>query len=230
MIHEYTISQDVGDTLLECSQCLTTFPYLLGGLLLLLFLFLGLSFLRFFCSSRSFLYWRRGLFLLLLFLDCHKHSDDILGLDHVVLINLELSEDIINLRLSESIAPGLEGVGEHLGVNLAISLVGLESLDDDIVGVIAVPRHLLLEHGDHVVGGAGPTDLTQQAVQLALRHEDTNVVKGTAEVILVNHAVLVDVHQLEAVLVHLDLLLGETSTFTFILTLSHVGLCMSYSY
>merc|ERR1719445_1373451 len=229
MIHEYTISQDVGETLLECLQFIIQFPYLLGGLLLLLLLLLGLSLLRFFCCSGSFLYWRRCLFLLLLFLDCHKHSDDILGLDHVVLINLELSKDIINLRLSESIAPGLEGVGEHLGVNLAISLVGLESLDNDIVGVIAVPRHLLLEHGDHVVGGAGPTDLTQQAVQLSLRHEDTNVVKGTAEVILVDHAVLVDVHQLEAVLVHLDLLLGETTSFTFILALAHADLCVSYS-
>merc|ERR1712025_297438 len=141
------ISQDVGDTLLECLQFIIQFSYLLGGLLLLLLLLLGLSFLRFFSSSGSFLYWRRSLFLLLLFLDCNKHSNDILGLDHVVFINLKLSEDIINLCLSESIAPGLEGVGEHLGVNLAISLVGLESLDDDIIGVIAVPRHLLLEHG-----------------------------------------------------------------------------------
>merc|ERR1711862_165084 len=40
------------------------------------------------------------------------------------------------------------------------------------------------------------------------------------EVILVQGAVLVDVHQLEAVLVHLDLLLGEAS-LALILTLSH---------
>ena len=71
--------------------------------------------------------------------------------------------------------------------------------------------HLLLEHLDHVVVGAGATNLAEEAVQLRLSHEDTNVIEGSTEVILVQGAVLVDVHQLEAVLVHLELLLGEAS-------------------
>ena len=71
--------------------------------------------------------------------------------------------------------------------------------------------HLLLEHLDHVVVGAGSRDLAQQAVELRLAHEDTNVVEGTTEVIFVELAILVDVHELEAVLVHLQLLLGESA-------------------
>ncbi len=71
--------------------------------------------------------------------------------------------------------------------------------------------HLLLEHLDHVVIGAGTADLTQQTIKLALSHEDTNVVEGTSEVIFVNDTILVDVHHLEAVLVHVQLLLRETA-------------------
>ena len=71
--------------------------------------------------------------------------------------------------------------------------------------------HLLLEHLDHVVVGAGPGDLSKETVELSLGHEDTDVVEGSAEVIFVDGAILVDVHQLEAVLVHVKLLLGEAS-------------------
>merc|ERR1719347_429176 len=78
---------------------------------------------------------------------------------------------------------------------------------------------LALEHVDHALEGAGSTDLSHEIVQLRLGHENTNVVEGATQVILVQGAVLVDVHQLEAVLVHLDLLLGEASLF--ILSLAH---------
>merc|ERR1719204_213341 len=59
---------------------------------------------------------------------------------------------------------------------------------------------------------------SHQLIELTLRHEDTNVVKSSTEIIFVQSTVLVDVHQLEAVLVHLDLLLREAS---FILSLAH---------
>merc|ERR1719357_166751 len=111
--------------------------YLLGGLLLLLLLLLGLS-LIFLCRG-CFLYWRgcfflllglslifywRGcFFLLLFFLDGNKETNNILGLDHVIFINLKLSEDIINLSLGHLVSPGHESVGEHLGVNLALVVV-----------------------------------------------------------------------------------------------------------
>ena len=71
--------------------------------------------------------------------------------------------------------------------------------------------HLLLEHLDHVVVGAGSRDLSQQTVKLGLAHEHTDVVEGSAEIVLVKLAILVDVHKLEAVLVHLQLLLGESA-------------------
>merc|ERR550525_89782 len=193
--------------------------YLLGGLLLLLLLLLGITvLLRGLLHNLLLL-----LFHLLLFLlDSNKQAQDLLGLAHVVLVHLELVEDVVNLGLGHLVSPGAEGVLEHLDVNLAVLVVGGESLDDELVGVVAVSGHLALEHVNHALEGAGATNLSHQIVQFGLRHEDTNVVEGSTEVILVQGAVLVDVHQLETVLVHLDLLLGEASLF--ILSLAHYEL------
>jgi len=69
--------------------------------------------------------------------------------------------------------------------------------------------HLLLEHLDHVVEVAGSSNLLQHLVQLRVWHELADVVEGGAEVVLGDGAILVDVHQLEALLVHLNLLLAE---------------------
>merc|ERR1719415_510464 len=188
--------------------------YLLGSLLLLLFLLLGV----FLFLWWSFLYDRWwGWLLLLLLLDGDKETDDLLALDHVVLIDLELSEDIINLSFGHLVSPGHQGMLEHLGVNLAFNIVSLESLDNEVVRVVTVSGHLLLEHLHHVVVGAGTANLSKKLIKLRLRHQDSDVVEGSTEVILVNSAILVDVHHLEAVLVHLELLLGEA----LILTLAH---------
>merc|ERR1712156_832634 len=109
---------------------------------------------------------------------------------------------------------------EHLGVNLALLIVGLESLDDEVIRVISISSHLLLEHLHHVVIGAGTSNLTKETIKFSLTHEDTNVVKSTTEVVFVNGTILVDVHKLEAVLIHLELLLREAA---FILSLTHLG-------
>merc|ERR1719357_1321061 len=109
--------------------------YLLGGLLLLLLLLLGLS-LIFLCRG-CFLYWRGCFFLFLLFLDGSEET---------------------NLSLGHLVSPGHESVGEHLGVNLALVVVGLESLDNKVIRVISISSHLLLEHLDHVVVGAGTSN------------------------------------------------------------------------
>merc|ERR1712112_284729 len=196
---------------------------LLGSLLLLLLLLLCLSLLWFFSRS-SFLHWRRSLFFLLLLLDCHKESNDILGLNHIIFINFEFSEDIVNLCFCHFVSPGLEGVGKHLRVNLSLELVSLECLYDEVITVVSLSGHLLLEHVDHVVRSARAADLPQQAVQLSLRHEDTNIVESSPQVVLVDGTILVDVHQLEAVLVHLLLLVRETA---LILTLSHFYVFLS---
>merc|ERR1719273_31990 len=100
--------------------------HLLGGLLLLLLLLLGISLI--FLCGRSLLNWWWGWLLLHLLLDSNKESNDLLGLDHVVLIDLELSEDVVDLSLGHLVSPGHQGVLEHLGVNLAVLVVGLESL------------------------------------------------------------------------------------------------------
>ncbi len=94
--------------------------------------------------------------------------------------------------------------------------------------------HLVLEHLDHVVEGASAADLRQHVVELALVHELqggkiqnqhilhlkniyvkqqylSDVVEGGPEIALVDGAILVDVHELEALLVHVQLLLGEAA-------------------
>merc|ERR1740128_9528 len=98
-------------------------------------------------------------------------------------------------------------------------VVGLESLDDEVIRVISISSHLLLEHLDHIVIGASTSNLTKKSIKLTLAHEDTNVVKSTTKIIFVKLAILVDGHKLEAVLVHLQLVLGEPA---LILTFAHL--------
>merc|ERR1712183_910646 len=193
---------------------------LLGGLLLLLFLLLAI--ILFLCGWGLNNGFRFRFFLLFLLLG-NKEAEHLLGLDHVVRINVELTENIINFSLGHLVSPSLEGVLEHLDVNLAFGIVGLESLDDEVVGVVTISSHLFLEHLNHVIEGAGSRVLSKKAIKLTLRHQHTNVVEGTAKVIFVDGAVLVDVHELEAIFVHLDLFSGETA---LILALSHSGFCL----
>merc|ERR1712121_401172 len=134
---------------------------------------------------------------------------------------LDTDEETVKSHL---VSPGGESVLEHLGVNLAFIIVSLESLDNQVIWVVTLSCHLVCEHLDHVVTGAGSTDLTQESVQLTLRHQDTNIVEGTAQVVLVQDSVLVDVHELEAVLVHLDLLSGESALI--VLALTHIELLL----
>merc|ERR1711910_140995 len=58
----------------------------------------------------------------------------------------------------------------------------------------AYPSHLLLEHSDHVLEGAGTRDLAKESIKLSLAHENTDIVKSTTEIIFVELAILVDVH------------------------------------
>merc|ERR1719195_1955213 len=134
-------------------------------------------------------------------------------------VDLKLTEDVVNLGLGELVAKVLEGMLEHFSLDLAVDLVGLEGTDNQIVGVVGTAGHLFLEHFDHGVEGACAADLAQHAVEFFLRHELANVVEGSADVILGDGAALVDVHQLEALLVLLELLLGEAS----IVALAHDG-------
>merc|ERR1711915_988513 len=57
---------------------------------------------------------------------------------------------------------------EHLGVNLSLLVVGLESLDNKIIRVVSISSHLFLEHLDHVVVGACTSDLTKKTIKFSL--------------------------------------------------------------
>merc|ERR1712111_319890 len=111
---------------------------LLGLLLLLLLLLLGITFILLWSS------FNRSFFLLLFLLDSNKEANNLLGLDHVVLIDLKLIEDVINLRLGHLVSPGHESMLEHLDIDLATLVIGHESLEDELIGVVAVSGHLLL--------------------------------------------------------------------------------------
>merc|ERR1719369_2390080 len=110
---------------------------LLGGLLLLL---LGLTLVLF--GGGGFRFRCLLFLLLLLFLLGDEEAEDLLCLEHVVLINVELTEHIVDLGLGHLVAPGSECVLEHLDVHLALDIVGFEGLDDQVVGVVAVTGHL----------------------------------------------------------------------------------------
>merc|ERR1712048_1004268 len=210
----------------KISRMIITFGevHLLGSLLLLLLLLLGI--ITFILSSGLNNNLLLLLFLLLLLLNSDKETNNFLGLDHVVLINVELLEDVVNLSVGHLVSPGSESVLEHLDIDLATQVVGHESLENEVIRIVTISGHLLLEHVDHASDIAGASNLSHEVIKFRFGHEDTNVVKSSTEVILVQGTILVDVHQLEAVLVHLDLLLGESSSFAFILSLAHL-VCVS---
>merc|ERR1712198_690183 len=79
---------------------------------------------------------------------------------------------------------------EHLDIDLATLVIGHESLEDELIGVVAISGHLLLEHVDHAHDVAGSSDLSHQLIELTLRHEDTNVVKSSTEIIFVQGTAL----------------------------------------
>merc|ERR1711935_9240 len=192
--------------------------YLLGGLLLLL-LFLGTIIGGLFCGGfcGCFFSWWGCFFLLLLTATGNKESNHILGSDETIIVDLEFAEDIIDLSLVEFVTEVHESMTEHLRLDFAVNLVGLEGTDDEVIGVVGATSHLLLEHLDHVVKVASTTNFSQHAVELTLVHQFTNVVEGSAEVRFAEGAVFVDIHKFEAFLVHINLLLGETA----IITLAH---------
>merc|ERR1719379_1143202 len=198
-----------------CDRCCV---YLLGGLLLLLLLGTavlgrGLGLGR--CGSSLL-----GLLLLLLLAAAgDEESDHSLGLDEAVVVHLELAEDVVNLSLGELVAEVHQSVTEHLSLDLAIGLVSLEGANNEVVGIVGSAGHLVLEHVDHGVEGACAADLAEHVVELALGHELADVVEGGTDVVLGDGAVLVDVHQLEALLVHLKLLGREAA----LIALAHDG-------
>merc|ERR1711997_1197026 len=142
--------------------------FLLGGLLLLLLLLATLG--R--CSAVVSCGRCWGLFFLLLLLLLlttagDKESNHSLALNEAIV--LDLAEDVVNLSLGKLVAKVHQCVAEHLGLDLAIDLVGLESAHDQVVRIIGTSSHLFLEHLDHVVECASTSDLAQHVVEFSLR-------------------------------------------------------------
>merc|ERR1719410_529511 len=187
--------------------------HLLGGLLLLLLgALLGCG-ITFGGSLGSGLLLGGFLFLLLTTTG-NEETNHSFGFDETIVIDLDLGEFVTEVHQSMT---------EHLGFDFAtLQFVGFEGADDKIVGIVGTTGHLLLEHLDHVVESAATSDLGQHGVKFGLIHELANVVESSTEITLVNGAVLVDVHEFEALLVHVKLLLGESS---LIVTLAH-GCCL----
>merc|ERR1719511_50282 len=199
--------------------CKSSLTFLLGGLLLLLLLATLSRCSAVVSCGRCWCFLFLLLLLLLLAAAGDKESNHSLALKEAIVINLELAEDVVNFSLGELVAKVQKCVAEHLSLNLALNLVGLESAHDQVIRIIGASSHLFLEHLDHVVECASASDLRQHVVEFSLRHELANVVESSTDVVLGDGAILVDVHQLEALLIHLELLLGEAS----IVALAHFG-------
>ena len=105
-----------------------------------------------------------------------------------------------------------------------------DPVDDHVVGVVAHAGHLSLEAAQHVLEVARPADLGEHGVQLGVVHQGpyqrqqimsetpherekylrlTDIVEGGPEIRLVDDAILVDVHEFEALLVRGDLFIAE---------------------
>merc|ERR1719219_1032521 len=137
---------NLGEKFVQDLVLVVLIKYLLGSLLLLLLLLGSIIFLFYWC----FFNWCRFLSFGFFFY-CNKQTDDILGFYHVVLIDLKLSENIVDLCFGHLVSPGFQCVFKHLGVNLSFSIVGFEGLNNQVVRVVAISSHLFSQHFNHVV-------------------------------------------------------------------------------
>merc|ERR1711973_935523 len=151
---------------------------LLGGLLLLLLLLATLSRCSAIVGGGCGCFLLLLLLLLLLAAAGDEESDHSLALEEAVVVDLELAEDIVNLSLVKLVAEVHQCVAEHLSLNLALDLVGLESAHDQVIRIIGTSSHLLLEHLDHSVECASTSDLAQHVVEFPMRHELADVVES----------------------------------------------------
>ena len=129
--------------------------------------------------------------------------------DLALVVDVELVEGLVHLLGGELLAPGHQRVPERVAVDGAVALVErLESLDDDVV-VVGLAGLSAGEHGEQHGEVDGARRVRQHLLDLLLRGDAADDVEGAADVRVVQDAVLVGVHQLEALLELIDLLLGE---------------------
>ena len=86
------------------------------------------------------------------------------------LINLHLSEGIVDLGGGELDTEGHEGVPEGVGINLAVHLEGLEGGKDDVI-IVGSTGHLGGEEGDHLGEVHWSVDLVKHSLgEVMLEH------------------------------------------------------------
>merc|ERR1712037_475610 len=95
----------------------------------------------------------------------HHQALQVGGVDHA-LIDLHLSEGIVDLGGGELDTEGHEGVSEGIGIDLAINLEGFEGGKDDVV-VVGSSCHLGGEEGDHLGEVHGSVHLIKHCLGLS---------------------------------------------------------------
>jgi hypothetical protein len=131
----------------------------------------------------------------------------VLGVDHPP-VDLELTESIVDLVGAEFLAPGHQGVTEHLGVDLPVDFEGLKGSHDDVV-IVGTSGHLLGEECDHLgeVDGAGR--LAHHVARFTVADGPPDGGEGSLEVGRSDDAVLVIVDDAESLFKLLNLFLAE---------------------
>jgi len=137
----------------------------------------------------------------------HHQALQVSSVDHA-LIDLHLSEGIVDLGGGELDTEGHEGVPEGIGINLAVHLEGLEGGEDDIV-VIGASGHLGSEQGDHLGEVHGSVHLVEHGLGLSATDVLAVGTEGSDEIGGGKETVLVRVHDAEGLLELLDGGVGE---------------------
>jgi len=123
-------------------------------------------------------------------------------------VNLHLSEGIVDLSGRELVAEGHEGVPEGLGVDLAVLLEGLEGSKDDVI-IVGSTGHLGGEEGDHLGEVHWSVDLVKHSLSLSTTDVLAVGAEGSDEVGGGQESVLVGVHDAKGLLELLDGRVGE---------------------
>merc|ERR1719151_129950 len=137
----------------------------------------------------------------------HHQALQVGGVDHA-LIDLHLSEGIVDLGGGELDTEGHEGVSEGIGIDLAINLEGFEGGKDDVV-VVGSSGHLGGEEGDHLGEVHGSVHLIEHGLGLSTANVLAVGTEGSDEIGGGEEAVLVSVHDAEGLLELLDGRVGE---------------------
>jgi len=131
------------------------------------------------------------------------------GVDHAIL-DLELSEGIVNFLSCELVTEGHHRMPEQISIDFALVLECIKGFDDGVV-IIGTASHLLGEEDDHLGEVDGSGGLGDHALGLAVGDGSADGGEGGLQVAGGQDAILVSIHDTESLLELLDGTLGEHS-------------------